>query len=130
MEAPLEISETLIWELHFLALSLLLGLCMRAAYDVLIVFRRLVKHSLKWVGAEDFLCCVCGAFLVFSLFYSENEGAPRGFALLGVAAGMALYHFGPSRLVCWLLEHLLRLLLWPVFQMVNFLRKLSNDVEL
>lgn len=123
MEATLEISESLLWELHFLVLAMLLGLFLRGGYDLLIVFRRLVKHGSVWVGIEDFLYCVCGAFLTFSLFYNVNEGAPRGFALAGIAMGLALYHFGPSRLMCWLLEHLVLLMTWPVRKAVNFLKK-------
>lgn len=123
MEASLEISEGLLWELHFLMLAVFLGLFIRSGYDFLIVFRRLVKHGSVWMGIEDFIYCVCGAFLTFSLFYNENEGAPRGFALAGVAMGLALYHFGPSRLVCWLLEHVVLLVTWPMRKIANFFKK-------
>lgn len=128
MEASLEISESLLWELHFLMLAVLLGLCMRGGYDLLITFRRLVKHGNVWTNVEDLVYCVCGAFLTFSMFYNENEGAPRGFALAGVAIGLALYHFGPSRLVCWLLEHVLLLVTWPVRKIIKFLKKAARKM--
>lgn len=123
MEATLEISENLLWELQFLALAMLLGLVMRGGYDLLIVFRRLVRHGSVWTGIEDFLYCTAGAFLTLSLFYNVNNGAPRGFALAGVVIGLALYHFGPSRVVCFLLEHLLLFLTWPVRKITNFFKK-------
>lgn len=123
MEAPLEISESLLWEVQFLISAMLLGLFMRGGYDLLIVFRRLVKHGSIWTGVEDLLYCAAGAFLTFTLFYHVNEGVPRGFALAGIAVGLALYHFGISGLMCWLLEHLVLFFTWPLRRAVKILKK-------
>ncbi len=123
MEAHLEISESLMWEVSFLAKTLALGLGIRCGYDLLIVFRRFVKHGSLWTGIEDSLYCAFGAVVTFALFYTENQGTPRGFALFGVITGMLVYHFGPSGPVCWILEKILRLITYPIKIFIIFLRK-------
>lgn len=123
METSFEMSEVLLWELRFLELSLVMGMFLRSLYDLLIVFRRLVHHGTIWTGVEDLLyCCFCG-LSIFTLFYYENQGAPRGFAVVGIALGMAIYHFGPSRLVCRLLEWVLGVLAMPVKICQKFFKK-------
>lgn len=37
-------------------------------------------------------------FLMFGLLFRENNGTPRLFSLIGIAAGMALYQLGPAKL--------------------------------
>ncbi len=123
MEKTLEISENLLWELDFLMRAVFLGLFLRAGYDLLIVFRRLVKHGSFWTGFEDFAYCTAGALITFTLFYNVNQGAPRGFAMAGIVLGLALYHFGPSRLVCLVLEKVIRFVTWPVRKTAGLFKK-------
>jgi hypothetical protein len=106
-----------------LVLSLMQGMVLRGAYDLLVVFRRLVRHRPFWIHAEDLICCAIGGLSAFRLFYLENAGTPRGFALVGIFAGMALYHWGPSRVVCYILEKILRILIWPIGQIKIFFKK-------
>ena len=129
MEAYLEISDSLLWEIEFFIKALALGLVIRGLYDFLIVWRRLVKHGTFWTGVEDVIYCTLGGIITFSMFYSQNQGAFRVYALMGIIIGMILYHFGPSRMVCCILEHLAALLSFPVKMMKKIKKKLSENVE-
>ena len=124
MEETLEISEKLLWELGFLWIAFLMGFFVRAVFDVLIIFRRFVRHGAVWTGLEDFIYCVCAAIGDFILFYEVNYGAPRGFALVAMAAGFLLYHLGLSPIVCFAVGKIMLFLTWPVRKTANFLKKL------
>lgn len=71
--------------------SLYIGLVIMAAYDILRLFRRIVRHKNIFVGLEDFLFWVIAGFVVFSLVYSENDGTLRWFIVVGVLIGGIIY---------------------------------------
>lgn len=71
--------------------SLYIGLVIMAAYDILRLFRRIVRHKNIFVGLEDFLFWVIAGFVVFSLVYSENDGTLRWFIVVGVFLGGIIY---------------------------------------
>ena len=123
MEETLEISEKILWELEFLWIAFLAGFFVRAGYDTLIIFRRFVRHGAVLVGVEDFIYCAVIAIGTFILFYDVNNGSPRGFALIAMAAGFFLYHFGLSRAVCFAVGKIILFLTWPTRKAVNFLKK-------
>ena len=121
-------SEFLTWQLQFLVKSLFMGLFLRSLYDILIVLRRLSEHGTVRMAVEDFFYWTGCALCIFTLFYYENDGMPRGFAAAGIILGMLLYHFGPSGPVCFILEHVLRFLLKP-FQIIwDFFAKLRKKL--
>lgn len=121
-------SEFLTWELQFLIKSLFMGLFLRSLYDIIIVLRRLISHGIIWTAAEDFLYWVGCALCIFTLFYYENDGAPRGFAAAAVVGGMVLYHLGPSRFVCLVLEWLIHMILMPIAVPVKFFVKICRKL--
>lgn len=50
-----------------------------AAYRVLVVFRRLVKHHGFFVALEDVLYWFLSAFVMFAVILVANDGAARWF---------------------------------------------------
>jgi len=96
LEETSAVIKSVNWELFFFLRAFFLGFCMRMGYDIFLVLRRLWKHRSLWVTLEDFVFWGSGSILMFGLLFLENNGTPRGFALLGVLAGMILYHYGPS----------------------------------
>lgn len=108
MEAASAVVGGVAWELTFFARAFLLGFCLRMGYDGLWLFRRLIRHRHFWITAEDFLFWAAGSVMMFGLLFRENNGTPRLFALLGVLAGMLLYHLGPSPLFCKAVDFCLR----------------------
>ena len=76
-----------------------LGMCMIFAYDLLRIWRRVIRHGTVWIGIEDmFFWCGC-AVALFGMLYRQNDGLVRGFVIAAVVSGMLLYHFGVSRYV-------------------------------
>ncbi|MCD8333316.1 MAG: spore cortex biosynthesis protein YabQ [Clostridiales bacterium] len=68
-------------------------------YDLLRIFRRVCRHRMAWMAAEDLLFWLLGALWMFGFMHRFNEGVIRGFIILGAAAGMFLYAFLFSRWV-------------------------------
>lgn len=80
-------------------LSILNGLFLGFIYDLLRVFRRIVKHS-KWiVNVEDFIFWVFGSLIIFIEIFNDNDGILRGFLCIGVSIGLILYFLLISKLV-------------------------------
>lgn len=88
------------WELLFFLRAFFLGFCLRMAYDGFLLLRMVWRHPRFCITIEDLLFWMAGSVMMFGLLFHENNGTPRLFALLGVLAGMMLYHLGPSRVVC------------------------------
>lgn len=86
------------WELLFFAEVFFLGFCLRMSYEILWIFRRLVRHRHFFITLEDFCFWLTGSILMFGLLFKENNGTPRLFAIFGVLIGMGMCHLGPGRL--------------------------------
>ncbi len=73
------------------------GSCLLLTYDMLRIWRRVVKHGVVWMAVEDVIYwCFC-ACVIFAMLYRQNDGRIRGFVMLAIALGMLLYHFCFSR---------------------------------
>lgn len=84
-------SKTIISEWHFWTASIAAGICMAFVYDLLRLFRRLVRHARFAVDIEDILYWTACFFSSFALLYYGNNGVIRFAAVLGAAAGMVIY---------------------------------------
>ena len=84
-------SDTIISEWHFWIAAIATGAVMAFAYDLLRLFRRLVRHGRLWVDAEDLLFWTLCFFASFTLLYYGNNGVIRFAAVLGAGAGMLAY---------------------------------------
>ncbi len=86
-------------EVRLFLASVAWGLVLVVMYDCLRIFRRLVKHNKIGAGLEDVLYWVISAILIFRMMYRVNDGAIRGFSIVGVVIGMVLYHYSISEFV-------------------------------
>ncbi len=68
-----------------------IGAGMMFFYDLLRILRRLARHRMAWMAAEDLLFWLICAFVFFGFMYRQNEGVIRGFLILGAAIGMFAY---------------------------------------
>lgn len=84
-------SGEIVREWHFWLVSIAAGVCMAFAYDVLRLFRRLVRHNRFAVDLEDILYWTACFLLSFTMLYYGNNGVIRFAAVLGAAVGMFLY---------------------------------------
>ena len=84
-------SQTIIADLDLWLASIAAGACMAFAYDILRLFRRLVRHGRLAVDVEDLLYWTICFFVSFVLLYYGNNGVIRFVAVFGAALGMLLY---------------------------------------
>ncbi len=85
-------SQSIFQETHFLLHSFLLGVIMVVIYDVIRIFRGVIKHGKISIIVEDFLYWIANSILIFIMLYKENNGSLRWFSIAGVALGMILYN--------------------------------------
>lgn len=91
-------SPDIVEELYFFMHSFLLGIMITFVYDLLIIFRKVIKHNNFAVSSEDLLFWIACSISLFAMLYEENNGVPRWFAIAGAGAGMMLYKVTLSRL--------------------------------
>lgn len=84
-------SREIIREWHFWMASMLTGVGMAFSYDIIRLFRRLVRHGRIAVDLEDLLYWTACFIVSFTLLYYGNNGVIRFAAVLGAAVGMAAY---------------------------------------
>ena len=84
-------SETIIRDNYFLFYSLVMGISVTVLYDLLRIFRRVVKHGDALISLEDLIYRVVVAISVFYMMHEENNGTMRWFAILGALTGMFIY---------------------------------------
>ena len=97
-------SSQIVEETLFLYHSVLLGVFVAVIYDIIRIFRRVVKHNRFFLSLEDILYWVFCAWEVFYLLYKESSGVLRWFAILGIALGMFLYLISISRFVVYFIS--------------------------
>ena len=90
-ERGVAMSPSIHFEARLLVLGIVAGAGLMALYDVLRVFRMLIRHSWLWVGLEDLGYWIFAGFAVFYLLYRENDGALRLYVIGTVGVVMILY---------------------------------------
>ncbi len=91
--------EEIIHEARFFLLSLLTGILLLFAYDLIRVIRIFIPHKKGLTFLGDYLFWFVGSFLVFVMIYQVNDGIIRGFSVVAMVIGMLAYHFGPGMLI-------------------------------
>ena len=84
------VSETIAGEGSLLLASLCFGAALMMLYDIVRIFRNIVKHGTILMAVEDILYWLLCAVGIFAMLYQENDGLLRWFVLGGVAVGMLL----------------------------------------
>ena len=90
-------SREIVREWHFWLASIMSGVFMAFTYDLLRLFRRLVRHARIIVDLEDILYWTACFGLSFTLLYYGNNGVIRFAAVLGAAVGMLFYALTAGR---------------------------------
>ncbi|MEG2441544.1 MAG: spore cortex biosynthesis protein YabQ [Acetivibrio sp.] len=86
-------SKMIISEAYFYLSSFLWGMALVAIYDVLRIFRRIIKHNKKWTVVEDLLFWITAAILIFRMIYQYNNGILRIPGMIILILGMIFYHY-------------------------------------
>ncbi|MCI9590969.1 MAG: spore cortex biosynthesis protein YabQ [Lachnospiraceae bacterium] len=96
--------DGLLREIQITLSSLVVGAWLMMCYDVLRVFRILIRHGSFWTGAEDFIYWLYAGVTTFLLLYQENDGGLRWYIIAGTFAGMVIYDRFFSRIYLKLLK--------------------------
>lgn len=71
--------------------SIQIGIFMGALYDLIRIFRKLIKHPNLFVQIEDMLYWVFCSFMSFYLLYICNYAEIRPFVFIGIILGAVFY---------------------------------------
>lgn len=74
-------------EAAFFLYACLSGGAVYCSYQIIRLFRRLVKHSLFVIGVEDFCFWIGVSVYLFQRLYQATYGSIRAFFILGVVLG-------------------------------------------
>lgn len=116
-------SMSIVIELQFFFISILWGVILLVLYDVLRIFRRIIRHSGLVVAVEDLLFWVASSVLIFAMMFRENDGIIRGFAIMGTTIGMVLYNYILSD---YIVNAVTRMIFYLVRPIVYILRKIKK----
>ncbi len=92
-------SDLITIEVQFFLISIVSGMIILVAYDILRIFRRIIRHHFTIVAVEDILFWIAAALFIFSVMYQQNNGIIRGFSVLGMCLGMLIYNIVFSRIL-------------------------------
>lgn len=84
-------SQTIRMEAELLILSVLTGAVLMALYDMLRIFRLLLRHNWVWTGIEDLCYWFLAGISTFYLLYRENDGGLRFYVIAAVLIAMISY---------------------------------------
>lgn len=110
-------------ELQFFLTSILWGVILLMAYDVLRIFRRIIKHDAFFIAIEDLVFWVVASLFIFAMIYRMNNGIIRGFSIMGMLLGGVLYHFAFSELLVKSVAKLIRVLLSPAAMVLHQIKR-------
>ncbi len=91
------ISADILEEVRLFANSVVLGAALTFIYDGFVILRRVFKHSIFWISAEDMFFWIGTALVVFLSLQKQGNGMLRWFIVAGAAVGMILYKGSVSR---------------------------------
>lgn len=114
-------SQDILVELDFLFHSFLMGIMITAVYDIFLILRQLIKHSLLLISLEDLLFWIGCAIGVFMMLYEENNGILRWFAILGAAMGMILYKISISQFIIDIMSTVIGKIFHILFKLLQFI---------
>ncbi len=115
--------------------SVIFGFVVGFFYDILRVFRRIIKHHKILIHIEDFLYWIFLTATLFFIMLSINNGEIRFFLFPGVFIGMILYYHTVSglflktsdkiiKLIKTVLLFAIRLILLPLKSVYDLFKKI------
>jgi Spore cortex protein YabQ (Spore_YabQ). len=121
-------------------MSVIWGIILLLIYDVLRIFRGIVKHHALGVALEDIIFWCVSGLMIFVMMYQQNNGTIRGFSIVAMVIGMTIYHYSVSD---FLVRNIIRLLhavfgginktikvtFGPFAKLVSFLRKIIKKIK-
>ena len=119
-------NDEIVTQLQFFLISILWGGMILLAYDGLRIFRRLIKQGSIVLAIEDLIFWVIASLFIFAMIYEENDGIIRGFAVMGMAIGMIIYHYIISEFLVNRITKFIRILMSPIIRVFQELKRLIS----
>lgn len=127
-------SDSIGLEVQFFLVSILSGAILLFVYDIIRIFRRIIKHSKVLVAIEDILFWVVSSIFIFIMMYKQNNGDIRGFSIMGMVIGMLVYNHLISKFfinisttiinkVIWVIKKLIMIVFFPFKIVLSFIFK-------
>lgn len=125
-------SDSISLEVQFFLISILSGAIILIVYDVIRIFRRIIKHSKILVAVQDILFWIISGIFIFIMMYRENNGDIRGFSIMGMIIGMVVYNQLLSNpvvnvsttvvsKVIWCIKKVIMTILFPFRKILSFI---------
>jgi spore cortex biosynthesis protein YabQ len=113
-------------KVFFLAISG--GVLIGFAYDLLRIFRRLIKHNKIIIGIEDIVFFLITSVLMFIKIFDANYGVIRGFVLLGIVLGVLIYYSSVSSIVVKYSVFTIEKFIWVIKQIIMPLKYVAKPL--
>ena len=98
------------------------GVLLAFLYDLFRLKRRMVRTKPVLVHIEDIIYWLCAAMIVFLSSYILSSGETRAYFYAGVFIGGIVYLGLLSRTILWILSTIIRMMVWPFYEIFKFLR--------
>lgn len=116
-------SETIYAEFNTFCYAIMLGAFCGIIYDIIRIFRRIIKKKIAVTAVEDIIYWLVVSVLMFMLMYRENGGMVRGYAIISIAAGMILYEISIGKFFVKYVSKLLNYILNRIRKVMEFVLK-------
>ena len=110
-------SNDILFELYVFCEALIHGVILAVMYDVIRIFRRIIKRNAVIVAIEDVVISLVATVITFGMIYRENQGSLRAYIFTGMFVGIELYHLSISRLLVNITSKCLLTLLQKIIKM-------------
>ncbi|MBQ7942947.1 MAG: spore cortex biosynthesis protein YabQ [Lachnospiraceae bacterium] len=123
-------SASIIGEFYFWIYSIATGIGLALLYDMLRLWRRMVRHRRWQRDIEDIFYWILCFFISFYLLYYGNNGVIRYFAVMGAGLGMLLYSVTVGRFLTSAIYRLLCCLMMPFSTIKNGLTRWKKHLTM
>lgn len=104
-------------QLELITASFAIGMLVVFLYDIILIFREIIRRRFFWIALEDFLFWTATAIAVFCVIYRINEGIVRGYAICGFFLGMFVLQWSVG-------ERMVKFITKIVIRIRKYLKKL------
>ena len=116
-------------ELYVFCEALIHGVALAVMYDVVRIFRRILKRNAVLVAIEDVIISLIATFVTFNMIYRENQGSLRAYIFTGMFMGIVVYHLSVSRFLVNITSKCLLILLQKIIKLFKISeRKIISKV--
>ena len=75
-------------------LAMCAGMILSAIYDVIRIFRKVIRHKMCVVNLEDFIYWNFVGVFIYALIFLVNSGILRWFIIASAMVGAFIFHYG------------------------------------